>query len=215
MSSDERMLRLVTERETALEALRSVVTRLDVEDARSALEDSREKHDEAETSFKKGPFADDGYLRLRAAQHEEASAEFEIAEAAHARWWPVVEGFERFLVDVAPDDWRAACALGFSPGGCSVTINRLPGTKFEEMKFEEMQPWIDERRRMIALTIAAHAGMVPPGIEETLKRVKHVGPQPVVEGVSLDDAIAVKTDLERWRAVVKIKERVRPKADRR
>jgi hypothetical protein len=54
-----------------------------------------------------------------------------------------------------------------------------------------------------------------PVAEEVLKRIQHVGPETIVEGVSLDEAVAVKADLARWGTTVKIKEGFRPRSSGR
>jgi 5-methylcytosine-specific restriction endonuclease McrA len=63
--------------------------------------------------------------------------------------------------------------------------------------------------------VSVHAGVLPSVAEEVLKRVEHIAPQPIVEGIALDTAIQIKEDFERRGAVVKIKEGFAPKGARK
>jgi len=106
---------------------------------------------------------------------------------------------------IGPSEWHEAIAHSRHEGSYTVTLLARRGSQHAPVGREE------RLRDMLVL----HCGMTPEVAEETLKRVIHVGPEPVVVGVSLDDAILVKTDIELCGAAAKVKEGVIPKPGKR
>ena len=102
------------------------------------------------------------------------------------------------IAAVSPEEWREACSSQTERGQYTVVLRGLNGWDGDEF-------WTYDRDFM-ALAVAVHAGVLPPVADELLKRAEHVGPQQVVEGLGLDEAIAVKLDLEHWGGRVKLKE---------
>ena len=103
------------------------------------------------------------------------------------------------LSDVDPEDWRIACGNAVESGSYTVVVRK--GKYLDDNV--ELSPWI-------TLLIACHVGLIPAVADELLKRVRHVGPETLLEGVSLEDAIRVKGDLQSGHLNVAIKEGQRP-----
>ncbi len=109
------------------------------------------------------------------------------------------------LSDIGPAEWHKAVADLRQEGSYTVTLVPRRALRQEPLGREE------RLRDMLVL----HCGMTWKVADETIKRVKHVAPEPLLEGVSLDDAIEIRTDIELCGAVAKIKEGVKPKAGNR
>lgn len=100
--------------------------------------------------------------------------------------------------------WQSVLTKSHRKGSYTVTL--VPsGSSREQLGREE------RLRDMLVL----HCGITRTVADETIKRAKHVAPELLVEGVSLDDAIEIKADIELCGATVKIKEGVRPRGGRR
>jgi HNH endonuclease len=148
-------------------------------------------------------------LEVQAATREAAWArEWNDEEPAKAlrrqqgglRWWPVIEEVTAALTDVNPQEWQQLCRAAAEEGVYAVRLVGFDGTLDSA--------WWKDVQKPVALTIAVHAGVPIPVAHEMIKRVAYVGPEVIVEGVSLDDAVAVKNALQRWGTNTKIKEGV-------
>jgi len=121
-----------------------------------------------------------------------------------------LQAFKRLrteLKDVPPDEWQAVARKSVKEGVYAVRLMRLGHKVSEPLAFEV--PW---SREGLPLVISVDAGVPLTVADELIKRVEHVGLETIIEGVSLNEAVAVKTDLERWGATAKIKEGVRPRS---
>jgi HNH endonuclease len=125
-------------------------------------------------------------------------AQEDLKVASGVKLLAVIDDAVDALTRVSADDWQAVCKGSVAEGVYSVTLTGV-GESASQERFEP-------------LTVALHAGVPFHVAEELLKRVEHVGPEKIVEGVSLDDAITVKADFARWGMTVKIKEGVRPRS---
>jgi hypothetical protein len=119
------------------------------------------------------------------------------------RLQPALERLTHDLTDVAPDEWQVIAKEAVEEGVYAISVTRLGDKKGD--------PPVKRYETGLAVTLAVHAGVPLPVAAELLKRVQHVGPETILEGVSLDEAVAVKADLARWGATVKIKEGFRPR----
>ena len=99
--------------------------------------------------------------------------------------------------DLDPEEWVAACKAKQPEGTYSVVLSRL--SRHEDALINPNDP---HARGLLRLAVSVYSGVVPNVAEEILKRVEHVAPQPIAEGVSLDESIRIKEDFERRGAPV-------------
>jgi hypothetical protein len=93
---------------------------------------------------------------------------------------------------VDPADWEAACRTEVEDGSYSLIVRDPPPGECEEL--------------VSTTLIACLTGVLPSVADEVYKRAAHVGPETLLEGVSLDTAIQTKYPLARAGFSVTIKE---------
>ena len=81
--------------------------------------------------------------------------------------------------------WQRVCKAAVDDGVYAVSLTRLGEERGSAGRADAQKP--------LALTLSVHAGVPLPVADELMKRVQHVRAQKIIEGVSLDDAVAVKT----------------------
>ena len=80
------------------------------------------------------------------------------------------------LREASADDWRGSCGI-------------------EQGSYSVIASWRHEESPAASMVIACHAGVLPNVADDLLRRIKHVGPETLLQGVSLDTAIRAKEDL--------------------
>lgn len=110
------------------------------------------------------------------------------------------------LEEAQTEDWHAVCNTSVESGSYSVVVSFGADKYRRRRHVEEGAP----------LVIACHAGVLPSVAVELARRIEHVGPETILEGVSLDTAIGAKEDFTRLaRLAVKLKEGRIPTQGRR
>lgn len=99
------------------------------------------------------------------------------------------------LSNCSADAWRDAVAGSYASGGCSVTVSSSPEGAFD--------PSLEDLPYAL---LSLHGQMLREAAFTFERRVRHVGPQVLLGGISLDDAIRVKEEMERAGFGVKIVE---------
>ena len=97
--------------------------------------------------------------------------------------------------DVDPEDWRVACEQALESGSYAVVARKskiAPGS----FAYSRDMP-------VAMLRVACHVGLTPSVAVEVLKRIQHVGPETLLEGVSLDTAISVKEEIRLLTVTIK------------
>lgn len=115
---------------------------------------------------------------------------FKRAEAHVARVKQAVDELLQLVDRVEPTEWERAVASLHHDGNYSVVLTD------------------PDDHETVSVLLMLHSGTTKAGATEVVKKVQHVGPETIVTGVALDDAIEIRNDFSAY-ATVRIKEGTR------